>query len=514
MSMRKLREVLRLTYSSRLSQRQVARCLHLSRTTVGKYLDLAQAAGITWPLPEAMDDHALARALFPGSASGFAQHFTQPDFSYLHQELRRKGVTLQLLWEEYAASNPETAYQYSWFCELYSEWRTCQKISMRQTHRAGHKLFVDYAGQTVAINDPVTGDLHQAQIFVAVLGASSYTYVEATWTQTLPDWTSSHARAFTFFNGVPEIVVPDNLRSGVSRACRYEPDLNPTYAEMAAHYQVAIIPARPRKPRDKAKVEVGVQIVERWILARLRKMTFFSLAELNQEIQALIIDLNTRPFKKLPGSRRSQFEALDRPALKPLPSAPYEYAEWKKARVGLDYHIEVEGHHYSVPHHLVRQQLDVRLTASTLEALHQGRRVASHVRSHRRGGETTDPAHMPVAHRKHLEWTPESLRRWATEIGEATRAVVEHLLTTKPHPEQGYRSCLGLITLSRRYGAERLERACERALAIGSPARTSIDSILKQGLDLVPVIEEEEIQLPEHENVRGPAYYVDSETLQ
>ena len=512
LSMRKLKEVLRLTYQSHLSQRQIARSLSISKTSVNKYLELAQAAGITWPLPAGMDDTALTKALFPGSLSSWSQQFTQPDFTSIHQELKRKGVTLQLLWEEYAAINPETAYQYSWFCELYKEWRSHLRVSMRQTHRAGEKLFVDYAGQTVPIVDPATGEAYDAQVFVAVLGASNYTFAEATWTQTLPDWISSHVRAFEFFGGLPELVIPDNLRSGVTRACRYEPDLNPTYSEMAAHYGVAVIPARPYKPRDKAKVEAGVQLVERWILARLRKLTFFSLSELNKEIGALRDELNGRPFKRLPGSRLSQFDALDRPALRALPRQPFEYAEWKKVRVNIDYHVEVEGHYYSVPHSLVRRELEARLTASTLELFHRGQRIASHLRSRLRGSHTTIVEHMPKAHRAHLEWTPGRFLTWAAEVGPSTRDLVRHLLFRKPHPEQGYRSCLGLLSLSRRYGAERLEKAAERALLLGSPTRRSVDSILKQGVDRLPVVEEEVLrELPRHENVRGPDYYTDQE---
>ncbi|HEX6622439.1 MAG TPA: IS21 family transposase [Pyrinomonadaceae bacterium] len=510
--MRKLKEVLRLTFGSGLSQRQVARSLSLSKTTVRKYLDLAGEAGLGWPLPDGMGDAALVRALFPGSVAG-SLHFTPPDFASIHQELKRKGVTLQLLWEEYAARNPETAYQYSWFCELYGEWKQRLRVSMRQTHRAGEKIFVDYAGQTVTVTDPQTGETREAQVFVAVLGASNYTFAEATWTQQLPDWISSHVRAFEFFGGVPELVIPDNLRSGVSRACRYEPDLNPTYAEMAAHYGVAVMPARPYKPRDKAKVEVGVQIVERWILARLRHQTFFSLAELNKIIRALVGGLNHRPFKKLPGTRHTQFELLDRPALRPLPRERFEYAEWKKARVNIDYHVEVEGHYYSVPYSLARREVEVRITASTVELFHGGQRVASHMRCHLRGSHTTVVEHMPKAHRAHLEWTPGRFLTWAAEVGPNTRDLVRHLLFRKPHPEQGYRSCLGLLSLSRRYGAERLERACERALLLGARTRRSVDSILRQGVDRLPMVAEEPRELPAHENVRGPAYYIDQEVV-
>lgn len=508
--MRKFKEVLRLTYDLGLTRRQVARSLHLSKTTVAKYLDLAATASLTWPLPDTLNDADLTRLLFPEPETGSLHQFTTPDFSTIHQELKRKGVTLLLLWEEYAAAHPGSAYRYSQFCHRYKQWRSRLKLVLRQTHRAGEKLFVDYAGQTVPVTDPATGEIQQAQVFVAVLGASNYTYAEATWTQTLPDWISAHVRALQFFGGVPELIVCDNLKSGIKKACRYEPDLNPTYDDLAAHYGMAVLPARPYRPRDKAKVEVGVQIVERWILARLRHMRFFSLEELNQQIRTLTSDLNERPFRKLAGSRRTLFASLDQPALKPLPLAAYEFCIWKKASVGYDYHIEIDGHYYSVPHALRRQQLDIRITAATIECFHQGRRVASHLRSHLRGGQTTLADHMPMAHRKHLEWTSESLLHWAGEIGAGTHSLVKQLLAGKPHPEQGYRSCLGLMALARRYGADRLEAACSRAQAIGSPRLISVDSILKQGLDLLPLAEEEGPQaLPEHENIRGPAYYAD-----
>ena len=390
----------------------------------------------------------------------------------------------------------------------YRTYRDSLARSLRQTHRAGEKLFVDYAGQTVPVVDGDSGEIHTAQIFVAVLGASNYTYAEATWTQQLPDWIGSHVRAFAFFDGVTALLIPDNLRSGVARACRYEPDLNPTYADLAAHYGVAVLPARPYKPKDKAKVEVGVQIVERWILARLRYQTFFSLAELNGAIRELLKNLNDRPFKKLPGCRRSAFEALDRPALKPLPATAYEYAEWKKARVSIDYHIEIDRHYYSVPHALVKRELDVRITQTTVECLHQGRRVASHARSLKRGAHSTVAEHMPRAHQKHLDWTPGRFLNWALAIGPSTRDLVHWQLTHRPHPEMGYRACLGLLNLARRYGKPRLEAACRRALAIGSPARKSVVSILERNLDRQPLpLPPPQAALPDHANVRGPEYY-------
>lgn len=507
LAMHQIKDILRLRYEARLSQREIARSLNLSVGVVSKYLQLAVAAGIQWPLPDDLDDTALAQKLQPPTSAA-TPTFPLPDLQQLHQELRHKGVTLQLLWEEYAAQHPAGHYSYSHFCVLYREFRRRLSPTMRQTHAAGDKLFIDYCGPTVPVVDATTGEIHQANIFVAVLGASNYTYAEATWTQRLPDFIGSHRRAFEFFGGVPRLVVPDNLKSGVSAACRYEPLLTRTYHDMLAHYRTAALPARPYKPRDKAKVEVGVQVVERWILARLRKQTFFSLIELNLTIKDLLLQLNRKPFKKLPGSRASQFAALDQPALRPLPSQSYDFAEWKKARVHIDYHVEIDGHYYSVPHTLIRRQLDVRLTATTVECLLNGQRVAVHPRSDRKGGHSTITQHMPKAHRAHLEWTPGRFLNWALEIGPSTRDLVEHLLTNRPHPEMGFRSCLGLLSLAKRFGKLRLEAACQRALALSAPTRRSVLSILEKGLDQQPLPEPiAEAQLPDHENIRGSAYY-------
>ncbi len=379
---------------------------------------------------------------------------------------------------------------------------------MRQDHRAGEKLFVDYAGQTVPIIDCATGEIREAQIFVAVLGASNYTYAEATWSQSLPDWIGSHRRTFSFLGGVPELVVPDNLRSGVSKAHRYEPDTNPTYQDMALHYGVVVLPARVRKPRDKAKVEGGVLVVERWILAALRHRQFFSLLELNAAISELLVRLNARPFRKLPGCRREHFEQLDRPALQPLPAEPYVYAEWKKARVHIDYHVAIDGHYYSVPYALIKKEVEVRITRNTIECFHRGNRVASHQRSHHKGRHTTVTAHMPESHRQAGEWSPQRLMRWASKTGPATEKLIQTVLGSRKHPQQAYRSCLGILRLSKPYGDERLEAACRRALTLGSCRYKSIESILKHRLDEQPLETQQELALPDtHDNIRGPAYY-------
>lgn len=505
--MRKNKEILRLKHEAGLSTRQIARSLSLSHSTVGDLLRRAEAAGLSWPLPEGMDDATLQTLLYPGNPQPVRSR-PEPDMAWIHRELRRKGVTLQLLWAEYKQAHPD-GYQYSQFCQRYHRWRDALDVVLRQTYRAGEKLFVDFAGQTVPVVDPATGEMRQAQIFIATLGASNYTYAEALWSQELGHWIGAHCRAFEFFGGVPAILVPDNLKAGVARASRYEPDVNPTYAEMAAHYGTVVIPARPRHPRDKAKVEVAVQIVERWILAALRHRQFFSLAELNQAIAELLEALNNRPFQKLEGCRRSLFESLDRPALRPLPPQRYEFAEWKKARANIDYHIQVDHNYYSVPYQLVHVELDVRLTGGTVEVFHGGKRVASHARVYGKGQYVTDLQHRPAAHRRHLEWSPSRLIRWAESIGPHTAQLVQAVLDARPHPEQGYRSCLGILRLGKRFTPERLEAAAKRAVTVGAASYRSVQSILQQGLDRLPLPSDQDSPpaLPAHANVRGPEYY-------
>ncbi|MCP5345356.1 MAG: IS21 family transposase [Gammaproteobacteria bacterium] len=507
LSMRKIKEVLRLKWVSGLSNRKIAASCGIGRPTVSEYLRRAESAGLRWPLPDDLDEARLERLLFPPPPDLPAQQRGIPDWANIHGELKRPGVTLFLLWQEYRQAHPD-GYQYSWFCEHYRAWQGKLDLVMRQDHRAGEKLFVDYAGQTVPVIDQTTGEVRQAQIFVAVLGASNYTYAEATWTQSLPDWIGSHVRTFRFLGGVPELVVPDNLRAGVSRAHRYEPDTNPTYQDMASHYGVAILPTRVRKPRDKAKVESGVLVVERWILASLRHRQFFSLAELNAAISDLLGKLNARSFRKLPGCRREHFEQLDRPALRPLPAEPYVYAEWKKARVHIDYHVAIDGHYYSVPCALVKKEVEVRLTRHTVECFYRGNRVASHRRSDQKGRHTTLTAHMPESHRQAGEWTPERLQRWAAKTGPATEKLILVVLGSRQHPQQAYRSCLGILRLGKAYGDERLEAACRRALVLGSCRYKSIESILKLRLDQQPLEGQQELALPDaHDNIRGPAYY-------
>jgi transposase len=503
--MRNIKEILRLKWLNQFSVRSIARSCDVPRSTVSDCIHRGKAAGLSWPLPEGMNDAQLERLLYP-PIEPVSGPRPQPDFAHVHQELKRKGVTLFLLWQEFKSQYPE-GVQYSRFCDLHRAFKGKLTVSMRQTHLAGEKLFVDYAGPTIPIVDRTTGEVHPAQVFVAVLGASNYTFAEATMTQSLEDWTGSHVRAFEFMGGVPEVVVPDNLKSGVTKPCRYDPEINPSYAELARHYGVAVIPARVRKPKDKAKAEGGVLVVERWIMAALRNRTFFSLSEANAAIKELLIKLNNRPFKKLPGCRRSQFEELDKPVLKALPNKAYEYAQWKQARVGFDYHVEIGGHYYSVPYQLLKRQLDTRITRSTVECFHKGKRVAVHVRSDGYG-QSTIAEHMPNAHRDYAEWTPERFIRWGRSIGEQTAIATNLIMSKKRHPQQGFRACMGLMSMGKKYGNDRMEAACNRAIATNCVSYKSIKSILKTGLDQQALPELQSVQqTPDHGNIRGPGYF-------
>lgn len=507
LSMRKIKEILRLKWECGLSNQKIAQSCNIARSTVSDHLMRAGAAGISWPLPEDLNEEDLEKRLFSPARGRSKVERPLPDWATVHKELAKDGVTLALLWQEYKQEHPN-GYQYTQFCERYRRWKKQLDVTLRQEHKAGEKLFVDYSGQTVPVTDPATGERREAQIFVAALGVSNYTYAEATWTQQLPDWIGSHVRALTYIGGCPEVVVPDNLRSGVSQACRYEPDLNPTYSNFASHYGIAVIPARVRQPRDKAKAEKSVQLVENWILARLRNQTFFSLAELNQAIREGLEDLNSRPFQKLKESRRSLFEAVDYPALRPLPATPYEYSDWKRLVVPSDYHVEVEGHYYSVPHNCIRRKVEIRYTARTVEVYWQGERIASHARSRRAGGCTTLREHMPKAHREVLDWTPERLREEAQGIGVFTGRLIERVFEFSLHPLQGARTSLGILRLGKSFGRDRLERASERALMIQAYSYKSVLSILTKGLDRLPPPEPPPpAPSIEHENIRGSHYF-------
>ena len=506
--MRKVRDVLRLKAVG-LGKRKIAASLGISATAVGGCLRRAREAGVAWPLAEEMTDEALEVRLYPASVAlaELAARRPLPDWPTIHRELKRPGVTLQLLWGEHRAAHPD-GYGYSRFCELYRAWEGRLSPTMRQTHVAGERMFVDYAGTTIDVIDAATGEVLRAQLFVAVLGASSYTYAEATWTQGLADWIGSHVRTFAFIGGVTAQTVSDNLKSGVTKPSRYEPGINRTYQDLADHYGFVVLPARVRKPRDKAKVEVAVLIVERFVLAKLRNRRFFSLAELNAEVRECVATINAKMMRKLGKSRRELLETIDRPALKGLPSEPYRYAEWKRCGVAPDYHVEVDDHYYSVPFRLLRETVEARLTDTTVEIFHKGTRVASHVRSGVRNRHTTIPEHMPSAHRRYAEWTPQRMMREAAKIGPATIALVEAIMKAKPHPEQGFRSCLGIISLVRTYGSERVEAASRRGNDIGATTYGSIKSILQNGLDKAYANSKAPDGPPiRHANIRGRGYY-------
>jgi transposase len=507
-TMRKIRDVLRLRLGEGLSLREVARSLSMPHTTVADYARRATAAGLTsWPLPDELDGDAELEARLFATSPTVTPTRVEPDFVIVQRELRRKGVTLALLWLEFTELHPD-ACSYSSFCRHYRTWKKRRDVTMRQDHKAGEKLFVDFPGMTIPIYDARTLEVSfHAELFVAVMGASSYLYAEALRSQALAHWVGAHEHAFEFFGGVPSIVVPDNLRAAVTRAHRYEPDVNATYQEMAAHYGCVVIPARPYKPRDKAKVEAGVQLCERWIIARLRHQRFTSLAALNEVIGDLVAALNAKPFKKMDGSRATVFNEVDRPALRPLPTARYELATWTLAKVSIDYHVEVDRHFYSVPYGLVGTVVDVRATAGVIEVFFKHRRVASHQRSY--GVRyVTDPAHMPSSHRRYAQWTPGRIIRWAAATGPSTAQFVEGLMAARPHPEQGFRSAMGVMRLTKQYSPERLEAACARACAIESFSFKSVASILKHGLDQQPLAATAPRRhTVTHANVRGPSYY-------
>lgn len=509
LSMRKAREILRLKHELGLSNRKIAASLHLSHVCVANYLERAQQAGLTWPLPEQITEDQLRDLLFASATPPTEAKRPLPPQEELHRQLRRKGVTLQLLWEEYRREHP-AGYGYTQFCEYYKRFRSQVEPALRQEYKAGERMFVDWAGLTIPIHDAQTGQTWPAQLFVAVLGASNYTFAAAFADTKLPAWLEAHIQAWEFFGGVATLTIPDNTKTAVRHACRYEPELNASYQELAAHYGTVILPARAREPQDKAKVEAGVQNAERRILAALRDRQFFSLAELNQAIRIALPALNQRPFQKLEGSRATWFAQLDQPALLPLPAQRYELATWQKAKVNIDYHVQVDWHQYSVPYRLTNQPVEVRLSARTVEIFHRGQRVALHPRSPRRGAATTDPAHRPKAHQRHVEWTPTRLIGWAQRaVGPQCAIAVRLILEHKPHPEMGYRSCLGLMRLARRHGRERLEQACERALLLDVCSYRSIASMLAMKLETQPVPPPAVGATPvvAHDNLRGGNYY-------
>ncbi len=507
LSMRKIREILRLKWVLKRSHREVVGSLGVSLGAVSEAVSRANKRGLTWEAVESLADEELDERLYGPRLATRSR--PKPDPVWIHLERKKVGVTLELLHLEYLEQHSD-GYRYTTFCDVYRQWLKKHRLSMRQVYRAGEKAFVDYSGKKPSIIDRKTGEATEVELFVAVLGASNFTYAEASESQKSPAWIASHQNAFEYFGGVPEAAVPDQLKSGVIEACRYEPKTQRTYAEMARHYGIAILPARPGKPRDKAKAEVGVLVVQRWILARLRNERFFSLAELNDRIAQLRDELNDRPMRRYGGAtRRELFEKLDRPALSPLPTERFVYAEWKDAKVNIDYHIEYDKHFYSVPFSLTQEPVEVCATAMTVEILHRRQRVASHARSYKPGGYTTDPEHRPKSHREHADWTPSRLIAWAGTVGPHAQALVRAILEERPHPEQGYRSCLGLMRLAKSYGDGRLDAASRRAVAGGARSYKHVARILKHGLDSEPLPNEvpTDDTRPSHEHVRGSGYY-------
>ncbi len=506
--MRRIRDALRLAFDEAQSIRMISKSVGVSRDAITDYLTRFRVTGISWPLPPDIDDAELERLLFPSAAGPTSQKKSEPDWAYIHVELRkRKGATLQQLHREFIEWNPD-GISYSFFCQRHREFTKTLKRYMRQTHAAGDKVFVDYAGPTIPIYESGASSPTLAQIFVGVLGASSYIYAEATASQQLPNWIASHVRMFEHFGGAPAVIVCDNLKSAVTRASNTEPVIHPTYLHMASHYRAMVIPARPRKPKDKAKAENGVLVVERWILFRLRRRVFTSLGELNAAIRELLVEVNGRPFKRLPGTRKSAFDELDRHALRSLPLQRYEFTEFKRARVGLDYHVETHpDYSYSVPYQLVRQPVDLRITAATVEVLHRGRRVASHVRLSAPGCRT-NPEHMDPSHRYLDQWTGESDRIWAAATGLNVAAFLVAVLSRQPRRELAIRSVGSLKALHREYGDERLDSACRRALEIGITEVSRLRSMLRTGLDLQRNRADQVAEAAfNHENVRGSGYY-------
>ena len=505
LSMRKIKEVLRLKWSCGLTNLAVAASCRISSSSVSEYVNRAKGAGLSWPLPEDLDDAALWAMLYPAPERPADEPVPEPDWPAIHKELQQKGVTRQLLWKEYRQAH-STGYGYSRFCELYAAWRGQLKPTMRLTHQAGEGM-VDYAGLTMSVIDPATGEVREAEVLVYTLAASDYIYAEGQWAQDLPNWLAGHVRAFEAFGGVPPLTKSDNLKAAVTHPCRYDPDLNKTYHDFALHYGTAVVPTRVVKPRDKAKAESAVQVVERDVMAPLRKVLFIGLAALNEAIAERLHVVNHRPMRHIGQSRHELFVSIDRPALLPLPEHAFELADWKLAKVAIDYHVEFDHHFYSVPYCLIRQRVDIRATANVIEVFAAGVRVASHRRSYQRGGHTTDPDHMPAGHRAHAEWTPERVTRWAMQVGPQTSALVAAIMASREHPEQGFRASLGVMRLADRYSPERLEAACGYALTAGITRYKSIKHILHAGLDQSTPVDPAPEPLPAHANVRGAEYF-------
>lgn len=512
-AMRRVREILRLRLDAGLSSQEAAGRMGVARSTLREMQHRFDRSGLPWPLPLDMTDTDLEARLYGemGSKRGHRRR-PEPDWAELNRELKRKHVTLQILWDEYIEANPD-GYRYSRFCDLYRGWEARLPVTMRQTHLGGDKLFVDYAGDTVpVIIDRRTGETRAAHLFVAVMGGSSLSFAHASWTEKLPDWIDAHVRAFAYFGGAARLIVPDNPKVAVIKACFYDPQVNRTYGEMAAHYDTALLPARPRRPRDKAKVEAAVRIVERWLLGTLRHRRFYSLAEVNAAIAELLTRLNDQRVLRYVGrTRRQLFEEIDAPKLRPLPVEPYALAEWRLRKVGLDYHVDFDGHFYSVPYRHARASVEVRATLRTIEVFLKGERVAAHMRGSGDGKHTTLAEHMPSSHRRYADWTIDRILREARAIGPSVDLLCQMILEHRPHPEQGFRACLGIVRLVKPFGPVRLEAACLRALQVGARTYGSVRSILDNRLDGQPVHRPRDAQDASltltHPNIRGSRYY-------
>jgi transposase len=508
-SMRKIKEVLRLHYEAKLTQATIARVNHISRYAVQQYIIRFTATGLSWPLSEEISDTILESKLFPVKSD--KSHRQALDYGYLLKEIRRPDATLSVLWEEYKQQHPD-GYQYSYFCDLFNAYRGKLNYSMRQEHKAGEKTFLDFGDSPLTIIDRRTGQETRTKIFVSVWGASNLMYAESSFDEKLPTWISLNIHALEYYGCCPRAMVPDNLKSAVSKASRYEPDINPTYAEFAEHYGTVIFPARPYRPKDKSRAENGVKMAKRWILFRLRNQTFYSLNELNQAIRVLLDDFNRRLMKKMKKSRRELFELWDNPHALPLPEKPYEFAEWKKAKVQFNYHIAYDSHHYSVPYTFIHKEVAIKATRTLLEIYHKGNRICSHARSYKEHGYTTVNEHMPERHIKYLEWTPERILNYAEKYGSSVKALVQEVMAQRKFPQQAYKSCMGIVRLENTYSAERLNLACRRALEYRAYSYRSVLNILEKGLD-----KQKSRSLPSsipiarnHENIRGADYYFEN----
>jgi transposase len=512
--MKKVRQLLRLKFESQLSHREIGRALNISPGTVSYYSQAAIQLNLSWPLPGSLECDDSLIALIEPIAKQLRQtkeHYHQPDWEQVDKALGQKHVTQILLWEDYTKQTPagKKHYSYAQFTRRYKAYAKKQKLSMRQLHIPGERAYIDYAGTTIPIYCRKTQSvLFDAQLFLMVLGASNYTFMTATKSQKIPDWIEAHVRAFEFFGGTPRLLVPDNLKSGVTKACQFEPIANPSYADLAEHYHCAILPARARKPKDKAKVENTVLVASRWIIARLLKQQFYSLEALNNAIASLLESLNLRDFQKRQGSRYSQFKALEQASLRPLEGKPYTFATFKNMVVTPDYHVRIDEHYYSVPYTLVGETVTCRISSHCIEVLHKNKRVASHVRSVERDAQSTASQHMPKAHQTYGNWTPQTFLDWAERIGHGASNFASEVIKDKSHPEQCSRIHHGLKRLHKQYGSNRLEKACSRALALQCISFHSIASILKNGLDkLVHITPLQQPCTPLHNNLRGGNYY-------